>query len=72
MTKKDEWKSWWERNSRLIREVRKQNGTSLRELSKQTGVTFTTISRFENGKDISAMAYVKLMIWVTFNRRNIT
>jgi len=64
-------KARYRTNADLLATVRKRTGISLRELSRQVGVTHTTIQRLEKGKDISAKAYVAIMLWVVMNNPNI-
>lgn len=60
----DQAKDFYERTGKLVHKTRKSLGLGLRELAKITGVSASTISRFENGKEISAIHYVSLSGWL--------
>lgn len=60
-------KAQFKRNCRWFAEVRAKSGVSLREVGNQVGVHHVTVLRLEQGKNISAMAYVALTGWAGFD-----
>lgn len=58
-------------NAELFKRVRILNKASLRNVAKETGVMHVTIHRLENGRNVMAKDYIKLMMWAVKNNPNI-
>jgi ribosome-binding protein aMBF1 (putative translation factor) len=48
----------------IVREKRRREQLSLREAARQLGMSFSTVSRIENGEDGSLSNTVKVLMWV--------
>ena len=48
----------------VLHKWRINSDVSTRDLGKQVGVSASTISRIENGEDISAAAMLALIVWL--------
>jgi transcriptional regulator with XRE-family HTH domain len=48
----------------LVREARRAQGLSVRAAAAQVGCSFSTISRFENGQNVTVANAVALVRWL--------
>jgi transcriptional regulator with XRE-family HTH domain len=48
----------------LLREARRARGLSLRATAKELGVSFSTVSRLEEGNDCALSNAVAVLIWL--------
>lgn len=48
----------------LLRETRRRRGLSLRAAARELEMSFSTVSRFENGEDIVLSNAVDILRWV--------
>lgn len=53
---------------RIFRTWREEENITLRELSPKIGISASTLSRFENGEEISCPVFVKILAFVTRTR----
>jgi len=49
----------------LLKDWRMVNRISIRSISSDIGVSFATISRFENNKNIDMTSFYKIFTWLT-------
>lgn len=48
----------------LLREARRRRGLGLRATARELGMSFSTVSRFENGEDIVLSNAMDILRWV--------
>jgi ribosome-binding protein aMBF1 (putative translation factor) len=48
----------------LCRERRRQDGLSVRAAAEQIGISFSTVSRFENGEDANESTLAAVLRWL--------
>jgi transcriptional regulator with XRE-family HTH domain len=48
----------------LVREARRARGLSQRAAAEQVGISFSTISRLENGEDLVMSNVFRLLCWL--------
>ncbi len=47
----------------ILRETRRQRGLSLRAAARELGMSFSTVTRFENGEDIVLSNAMGILRW---------
>ena len=51
------------RISALVKDYRIRRGLSVKEMGRRLGVSAATVSRLENGKEVSGVTVIALMKW---------